>query len=192
MTASKEFITDPSPGRMLDFDIENRPLAYLGHDYMTAEITAIAAGWSDEKKIYVWALGEVGGRTMLQGFRELYDQARIVTGHYIRKHDLPIINGAMLEHGLPPLSEKMTSDTKLDLVKFQQLSASQENLSEMLGIDAAKFHMNQPRWREANRLTLEGIALTKKRVTDDVRQHRELRRKLIELGALKPARMWRP
>lgn len=184
-------ITDPAP-KVLDFDIENRPLAYLGPDYMTAEITAIAAGWMDEEKIHVWALGEVDGRTMLDGFRRLYDQADRVTGHYIRKHDLPIINGAMLEHGLTPLTEKMTSDTKLDLVKFQQLSASQENLSEMLGVGAGKFHMNQPRWREANRLTPEGIALTKKRVTDDVRQHRELRRKMIELGALKPPRMWRP
>lgn len=178
--------------RILDFDIENRPLAYLGHDYMTAEITAIACGWTDQKKVHVWALGEHSGEQVLRCFREFYDQADVVTGHYIRKHDLPIINGAMLEHVLPPLSEKMTSDTKLDLVKFQQLSASQENLSEMLGISEGKFHMNQPRWREANRLTPEGIALTKKRVTDDVRQHRELRRKLIELGALKPARMWRP
>ena len=30
------------PLRVLDFDIENRPLSYLGSDFTTAEVTAIA------------------------------------------------------------------------------------------------------------------------------------------------------
>ena len=33
-------------------------------------------------------LGQVDTEEMLAGFRELYDQADVVTGHYIRKHDL--------------------------------------------------------------------------------------------------------
>lgn len=178
--------------RILDFDIENRPLTYLGPDWNTAEVTAIAAGWSDQQKVHVWALGETDLSTMLSEFRELYDRADIVTGHYIRKHDLPILNGAMLEVGLPSLSEKMTSDTKMDLVRVGQFSASQENLAEMLGVAEGKYHMNNTKWREANRLTPEGIRLTKKRVTDDVRQHKALRLALIRAGALKASRMWRP
>lgn len=117
--------------RWLDFDIENRPIAYLGSDFTTAEVTAIAAGWSDEKKIHCWVLGEDEYIDMLDEFRQLYEAAGGVTGHYIRRHDLPILNGAMLEAGLPPLPEKLTSDTKLDLTKRSQLSASQENLSHM-------------------------------------------------------------
>jgi hypothetical protein len=31
----------------LDFDIENRPLTYLGSDFTTAEVTAIAWAWTD-------------------------------------------------------------------------------------------------------------------------------------------------
>lgn len=178
--------------RILSWDIENRPLDYSGPDWTNGEITAIAWGWTDQKKIRVRALGEVDAVTMLSDFREAYDQADIVTGHWITGHDLPITNGAMLEHGLPPLDPKLVSDTKAHLVKRRYLSASQENLSEMLGVESQKFGMNSIKWREANRLTPEGIALTKKRVTDDVRQHRELRKKLIELGALKPAKMWRP
>lgn len=178
--------------RILDFDIENRPLSYLGSDYMTAEVTAIAAGWTDQNRVHCWALGEVSYEDMLDGFREMYEQADMVTGHYIRKHDLPIVNGALMEAGLPGLTEKMSSDTKLDLVKRSQLSASQEALAGMLGIEASKYHMTQPMWREANRLTPAGIKLTKRRVMDDVRQHKQLRAKLIELGALKAPRMWRP
>lgn len=52
--------------------------------------------------------------------------------------------------------------------------------------------MSQPAWREANRLTPDGVALTKKRVIDDVVQHRALRAKLIERGVLKPPSVWRP
>jgi hypothetical protein len=33
----------------------------------------------------------------------LYNAADIVTGHYIKKFDLPILNGALFEHGLPLL-----------------------------------------------------------------------------------------
>lgn len=178
--------------RILSWDIENKPLDYSGPDWTNAEITAIAWGWMDQKKIHVRALGEVDAVTMLSDFRKAYDEADCVTGHWITGHDLPIVNGAMLEFGLPPLDPKLVSDTKAHLIKRRYLSASQENLSEMLGVRAQKFSMNSIKWRAANRLTPEGIALTKKRVTDDVRQHRELRRKLIELGALKPARMWRP
>src|SRR5690242_8588722 len=88
--------------RVLDFDIENRPLSYLGQDYTTGEITAIAASWEGEHHVKVWLLGRDSPDDMLRGFVDLYDQADIVTGHYIRKHDLPIINGALLERGMGP------------------------------------------------------------------------------------------
>lgn len=179
--------------RILDFDIENRPLAYLGQDYTTAEITAIAACWDRQPKtMVVWLLGRDDPKAMLEGFHTLYDQADMVTGHYIRKHDLPIINGAMLEHGLRPLDMKLTCDTKLDLIAHLYLSASQENLCESLGIPAAKVHMSNARWREANRLTDKGLELTRRRAVGDVLQHMALRRKLIELGSLSAPKAWRP
>jgi len=129
---------------------------------------------------------------MLKGFRVLYDQSDIVTGHYLLKHDLPVINGAMLEYGLPPLAPKLVSDTKVHLVKRKYLSASQESLAGMFGLPEAKHHMSNPEWREANRLTPEGIEKTRKRVIDDVIQHKALRARLVELGALKPPRVWQP
>lgn len=178
--------------RWLDFDIENRPLSYLGSDFTTAEITAIAASWVGEDKVHCWALGEVDGPTMLSEFKRLYDEADGVTGHYIRRHDLPIINGALMEYELPLLGPKMTCDTKLDLVRRKDISASQESLAEMYGLPQPKYHMSQPKWREGNRLTPEGIEYTKKRVIEDVVQHKALRQKLIEVGALKAPTTWHP
>jgi len=179
--------------RILDFDIENRPLTYLGNDYTTAEITAIAACFVDEpKSVVCWLLGRDDPKDMLREFRVLYNWSDMVTGHYIRKHDLPIVNGAMLEYGLGPLDEKLTSDTKLDLVKRKDLSASQENLGAMLGIQDSKVHMSNAMWREANRLTPEGLKLTAQRAIGDVMQHMAMRKKLIERNLLGPPRTWRP
>lgn len=178
--------------RILDFDIENRPLNYGGLDFTFADITAIAAGWVGERKVECWALGEVATEEMLAGFVELYAQADMVTGHFIRGHDLPHINGALIEFGMRPLSAKLTSDTKQDLVKRKGVSASQESLGDMLSLNAPKVQMSQRKWRSANRLTPGGIAETKKRVVGDVRQHKELRVALIERGLLKQPRMWYP
>lgn len=187
--------------RILDFDIENRPLSYWVPDRPTAEVTAIAACWADDpKSMKVWMLGPATSAAdhqaqlaaMLEGFRELYDQADMVTGHYIRKHDLPIINGALMDLGLPVLATpKLTHDTKLDMVRKADIPATQEYLSAMLGVRASKYHMTQTRWREANRLTAEGLAETEKRVAGDVRQHMKLRKAMLKAGLLKGPRPWK-
>lgn len=195
--------------RILDFDTENRPLAYLGGDFTTGEVTAIAWQFIGEPRTararvlgfqcqHVNHDGDVcneyhAGESyedMLGDFVRAYDEADMVTGHFIRGYDLPVINGALLEMGRAPLDDKLVHDTKQDLVTRKYLSASQENLSETLGITAPKVHMNNPKWREANRLSVEGIELTRKRVVGDVRQHIKLRERLMEIGALRAPRMW--
>ncbi len=178
--------------RLLDFDSECRPLSYAGPDWTTAEVTAIAASWVDQKKVHCWQLGVHDATEMLKEFVGLYNQADCVTGHFIRKHDLPLLNGALLEHGLPILGAKLTSDTYLDFIKRKDLSASQESLGEMYGLSHPKEHMSQPKWREANRLTPEGIKETRKRVVGDVRQHKQLRLSLLQAGALGPPKVWHP
>lgn len=178
------------PIRTLDFDIENRPLSYWYADACTAEVTAIAASFGPDEPVYCWLLGRDVPEQMLEGFRFLYDQADIVTGHYIRKHDLPIINGAMLEYNLAPLGPKLSSDTKLDLNRIADLSASQESLADMLGIEEEKYHMTQRKWRRANRLL--DIEEAEKRAVGDVRQHQALRSALVEHGYLGPPKVWRP
>ncbi len=181
--------------RLLDFDIETRKVGFhTGGRFSPdgCEPTTIAACWIGEKKVHVWAQPEHTLPEILVAFMLLYNEAELVTGHYIRKFDLPIINGSLLEHGLPMLTEKWASDTKGDLMSFSGLSKSQENLSGMLRLADEKYHMADFRWRESTRLTVEGAEEAKKRATSDVRQHIRMRAALIEAGALRGPRVWRP
>lgn len=179
--------------RWLDFDSECRPISYLGSDFTTADLTAIAAGYCDEDEIECWVQTKRAGsaKAMLRRFREVWDEADGVTGHNIRRHDLPMLNGAMLEVGLPTLTPKMTCDTYGDLKKKSGISGSQENLSSMLGLSAPKVGMSTTSWREANRLTPAGIESTKNRVISDVVQHKQLRAALIERDMLRQPKVWR-
>lgn len=181
--------------RVLDFDIETRRVGFHSAGRFApdgCEPVAIAASWADRQPVTCWMLTDHTSVEMLSGFRKLWDEADLVTGHYIRKFDLPIINGALLEHGLPLLTSKLTCDTKGDLVDRAGLSASQENLSLMLSLERDKFHMSDHNWRAVARLEPEAMLACRRRVVDDVRQHKLLRAKLTAAGALKPPRTWRP
>ena len=180
------------PLRVLDFDIENRPLSYLGSDFTTAEVTAIAWAWCDQPAdVTVHLLGESELSEILHTFRTAYDAADMVTGHFIRGHDLPMVNGAMMELGMAPLGDKPTQDTKLDLMRSKGISLSQESLGAMLNLEQPKVQMNQHKWRAANRLTAEGLASVRERVTGDVRQHIALRAELLRLGYLSGGVKWK-
>jgi hypothetical protein len=80
----------------------------------------------------------------------------------------------------------------MDLIKRGGLSMSQEALSAMFGIDAEKVHMTQQMWRDANRLTKEGLELTRERVVGDIIQHKQLREELLKRNLLKAPRLWKP
>jgi hypothetical protein len=194
--------TNGSTIRILDFDIETRRVGFHSAGRFApdgCEPVAIAASWVGEKNVRCWVMPDAHWPVrkaftleMLRGFRRLWDEAGIVSGHYIRKFDLPIINGALLEHGLPLLTEKLTCDTKGDLKDRAGLSASQENLSLMLHLEENKFHMSDANWRAVARLQPDAMEACRKRVMDDVRQHKVLRERLLGAGALKSPRVWRP
>lgn len=181
--------------RALDFDIESRPLGWYGGDWVHQEITAIASAWVDDPvdSMEVWTLSKRGGtKRMLRKFRKRLAEADMLVGHYIRGFDLPQVNAAMLEFGLPSLEPILTHDTKNDLIKFQGVSKSQKNLGALLGIEAPKVDMSVPDWREANRLTRTGIAKTKIRVAGDVLQNIEMYNELKRRGFLAKPKLWTP
>lgn len=179
------------PARVLDFDIENRPLSYLGSDFTTAEVTAIAWAWVGQRRVTVRLLGERPLRDILREFTRVFAQADLVTGHYITGHDLPMLNGALMECRLPTLPDTMVQDTKTQLVRSKGLSLSQESLGAMFRLEHQKVVMNQGKWRAANRLTRAGLAEVRKRVAGDVLQHMDLRRELLAAGYLAPPQRWR-
>jgi hypothetical protein len=188
----KPILIPTRAARVLDLDLENRPLSYLGSDFTTSEVTALAWAWSDEPEhVTCYLLGETDPVDILKAFLDDYNRADVVTGHFIKGHDLPILNGALMEYGLPALSDKRVCDTKLDLIPRKGLSMSQESLGAMFRLSQPKVKMDQSAWRAANRLTPEGRQLARERVVGDVRQHIALRKKLLEHGYLNSPKIWR-
>jgi hypothetical protein len=189
-------LTRPAPEgvrRVLDFDIETRRIGFHSAGKFSpdgCEPVAIAAGWADEEQVYVWTLADSKPFQMLANFRHLWNMAGIVTGHYIRKFDLPIINGALLEHGLPLLSPKLTQDTHGDFVRVAGMSKSQENLSLMLRTGSKKVHMADNDWRQIARLDPDAMEQCRARVKGDVVQHKQDRLALLAAGALKAPKVW--
>jgi hypothetical protein len=181
------------PLRILDFDLENRPLSYWIPDRPTAEITAIAWAWADDPfNVKSTLLTRETLRVDFEAFLEDYDQADMVTGHYILRHDLPIIQSHLVEFDLPLLGEKLVSDTKVHLIGWKDIPKTQEHLCDMLGVSRPKVAMSQAKWREANRLTEKGLEATYERVVGDVLQHQEMRLELLKRGMLGAPRVWTP
>lgn len=189
--------------RLLCFDLENRPLAYWYDGETTSEITAFGWKWSNERRVQTMLLqpdgqfrtddGTVLPANIAYGafVAELVD-ARIVYGHNIRRHDLPMLNAALLRRQLPTLPPLRTTDTCRDLPKTAGVSKSLENMAAMYGLKGTKVKMTQPAWENANRLTPDGIEQARKRVAGDVVLQERLRSKLTGLGLLGAPRVWRP
>jgi DNA polymerase elongation subunit (family B) len=176
-------------------------MAFYGGDFVTKQITAIAWKYVGERGRTEWRLiGESFDTrrvmdeevALLEDFREAYDAADIVTGHYIRGFDLPVVNARMMRHGLPRLGTKLAQCTKGDFAKGHGLSKSQENLGAMFEMRHPKVGMNTTKWEVANALMPEGLEATRKRVVGDVLQHIELRQTMLDLGYLGAPRPWSP
>lgn len=187
--------------RILCFDLENRPLAYWFDGETTSEITAFGWKWADEKQVRTLLLrpdgnferddDEVFTRRAAYGhFQHVLEEAGLVYGHNIRRHDLPMFQAHLLRVGLSPLRGMLTTDTCRDLPRRKGLSYSLENMVAMYGIKGAKYTMSQPMWEDANRLTDTGLEFARKRVASDVLLQERLRAKLLSLGILGAPKGW--
>lgn len=191
----------PKHLKIMDFDVECRPMAWYG-DWLTKEITAIAWRFLDEPETatHSWLLTpsktfeqhQHKKRVGLLRFLKDFEKADLVTGHFIRGFDLPLINGTCIRLKVPPMKKKLVHDTKNDLIVMQGLSKSQENLSAMLELEHKKVKMDTMTWEVANTLSVEGRKAAKERVIGDVNQHIEFRAELIEREAMLPPRDWTP
>jgi hypothetical protein len=188
------FDVPTKPGRVLHFDCEARPLSFWQPDQPTTEITAISSAWADDiaGTIETSLLGEHTQQEMLAAIVARWNEATVVTAHYGLRYDAPLINGALIEYNMGTLEPKLFSDTKEHLVKFKFIPKTQEHLSDMMGTFQTKEHMRQSQWREANRLTTEGLQETRRRVEGDIYQHYELRQELLKRGLLGPPTLWTP
>jgi hypothetical protein len=189
--------------RILGWDLENRPSAYWYEGETTSQITAFGWKWTDEPDVHTLLLLR-DGRFLFDGERRVsdsraygmfvgcLDEAGLVFGHNIRRHDLPMLNAGLLRRQMRPLRALQTSDTLKDYPRRGGMSASLENLAAMYGLDGEKKTMRQADWELANQLVPAGVELARERVVSDVLLQEQLRSKLLELGLLKTPRTWFP
>lgn len=182
--------------RVLVFDMEARPIAWYGGDFVTKQVTAVASAYTDDPEGTLevqWLTKDDRTFTrMLKHMASRLEEADVVAGHYIRGFDLPLLNGNLFIMNLPLLGKLLTQDTKGDLPKLGGLSKSMENLGSELELDHGKVGMNTGKWYDANTLTPEGIELSKERVAGDVLENIELYHELKARGALSPPKVWDP
>jgi hypothetical protein len=184
---------DPKRLNLLTLDWECLPGHWIGSDYVSRVVTALAWTWGYDTEITVMTHYDFSRANMATVFAQLIAMADIVTGHWVTGFDLPVGNGARLRENLPPMLDGvMASDTKAHLAKTSGRSLSQKNLSASLGVAAPKIDVTLKDWEEFNLRTPGYKEAGEARVVGDVRQHLEMRRALIDLGWLMAPQMWRP
>ncbi len=179
--------------RILDWDSECRPMHY-SEFRDESQITAIAWSWIGERKIEHEVLRQnlSNERRMLERFLKAYDEADILTGHFLVGHDLRLLTDHCIRFGWPLPAPKVVQDTKTLMPVVRGLGLSQENLSTLFELDEKKHRMNGRRWAVTNTLAQGGREEARQRCVRDVRQHKALRKKLVEQGYLDAPRRWSP
>jgi hypothetical protein len=157
-------------------------------------VTALAWSWGDPDDIQVMTHYDWPREELASAFAALVTTPNIiVTGHWVTGFDLPLGNGALMRENLPAIRVSLlASDTKTHLVKSAGRSLSQKNLSADLGVSAPKVDVTLRAWEDFNLRVPGNRQKGIDRVTGDVRQHLEMRARLIELGWLGPAQYWNP
>ena len=174
---------------ILDFDCEARATGYGDPNWVPQEVTAIAWSWIGDERV-ACQLRSWGVRRMLERFRRAYEQADIVTGHNIRRFDLPLLNAEMLRFDFGPLPAKLAQDTLREIVRTKGMKRDQDNLGKLFRTDVDKTPMAWQDWQDA--YSEKGWPMVKERVVNDVRQHKLMRDTMIEQGWLRAPRLWSP
>ena len=196
--------------RHLWFDIETMPVGFSDYE-PEAEIVAICTHWVGERvEPKYWLLRPESAKRAMTQFRAQYDEADMVIGQYIRKFDLPTINGALMMHGLPKLSPKLTSDTKDDWGRKRGVSASLESfivyyqtMDRLVNVrgQVYKAHLGKAHWRliyraltswRSDAWAKSQLGLLRARCQGDVLATAKVFRKMEQLGHLSEPKIWRP
>lgn len=175
--------------RILDFDCETRATGFGDPQWVPQEVTAVAWSWIGEDEVECH-LRSKGAKKMMREFLKVYELADVVTGHNIRRFDLPTLNGECLRLGIATLGSKMTQDTLRDIVRTKGMKRDQDNLAKQFGLPVDKLTMGWHDWHVAYQE--KGWPMVRERVVTDVVQHKLLRVAMLERGWLKPPRIWSP
>lgn len=182
-------------GRVLDFDLETIAAGFADPEWVPQKITCAAWSWVDSDEVECLVATPAGiwkpdlRRKMLEPLCAAIRGADMLTGHNILRFDLKVLQTECMRLGLPNLPAVKVQDT-IRLVKTKGFKKGQDNMAKLVGTDHQKKAMDWQDWEDAyEEAGWQGI---KERAVNDVRQHKELRLRLLELGWLKPPVSWAP
>lgn len=187
---------EPVSDAVLIFDIEARPTAWIGGDYVGRTMTAYAYKYLGSDRIESDAIhaGDYAHwKLMVLRLAAAIESSTMAVGHYIRGFDLDVVNADLERVGSSSLPRLMSTDTKIDRLKGLGISESLENLMARYDLESEKMAMREPWWEEFNCWqTPESRKTVLERVRSDVTGTEELYLALLEAGRLKTPQAWDP
>jgi DNA polymerase elongation subunit (family B) len=183
-------------GRILDFDIETIAAGFADPEWVPQKITCVAWSWIGSDVVESRVCGPAGifGKPerrakMLAPLLAALAEADMVTGHNIRRFDLPVIQAEVMRLGLPSLEPVLAQDT-IKLRASKGFKKGQDNLGRLYRIADEKLALDWQAWQDA--YDEDGWQTIRDRAESDVAMHKQLREALLELDYLKEPRRWAP
>lgn len=180
--------SSPRRQRILDWDLECVAAGFGDPSFVPTKVTVIAWSWVGEDHVS-WATRLEDADAMFSRFLDAYNEADVVTGHNLIRFDLPVLQADLLRHGFPKLKPVLVQDT-IRIVKTKGFKKGQDNLSALLANPIQKMPLNWQEWQDAYEES--DWATVVERCVSDVKGHKILRERMLDLGWLRPAVMWKP
>lgn len=180
--------------RTLDFDIETVASGFADPEWVPQTVTAWACSWVDEEQVNYRLLpvrhlhDTDERRRFLAPLLDYIAEAEMLTGHNIRRFDLPVLNAEAMRLGLPTIGSVLTQDT-IRLPKSKGFKKGMDNIGVLLGVPEEKLPLNWQSWQNA--YAESDMGTVRERVVSDVRMHKMLRQRMMDCGWLEAPRVWK-
>lgn len=185
------------PRRILDFDIETVAAGFADPAWVPQRITVIAWSWVGSR--------EIKHSTRLEGPTEMFgrfltdlEEADIVAGHNILRFDLRVLNADLIRTKVfGPLGPLDVIDT-MRLPKTLGLKKGQDNLARLLGVRSKKMPLDWQAWDDGYEWDAliagerPNWSVPIERCRGDVRQHKQLLRRMQEETLVRRVVRWEP
>lgn len=183
-------------GDVLIFDLECRPTAWIGGDFVGRSLTAYAYTYLHSDEVVADAIlpgDQERFALMVISIASAVETADVNVGHYIKGFDLPLLNADLERIHQVTLPRMVVVDTKIDRITGLGISESLENLAARYELNVQKMDMREPYWEEFNLWqTPKSRQRVLDRVTSDILATKELYLALEAEGRLKSPSIWDP
>lgn len=184
-----------TPKHILDFDVETISAGFADPNWVPQRITVIAWSWIGSREVRYATRRDTAASMFIEFLKDLR-MADMVTGHNLIRFDLPVLNADLIRTGFSALPTLMVQDT-MRVPKAKGLKKGQDNMARLMGVRARKRNMDWQEWDEAyewDDLIAGGDVSWAKvieRCVTDVKQHKLMRKAMLEEGLLKPPVEWK-